>query len=105
MSEQESMDHLLRQLMAGNPAPAVSSAFDQRLARRLRPSRLGPVGRMVMSLYTLLALAVSVWEMRSQSIGWSLIVVLIGVPLMFVAAARLGQRHGRRGSAIRHTAE
>ena len=53
MSEQESMDHLLRQLMAGNPAPAVSSAFDQRLARRLRPSRLGPVGRMVMSLYTL----------------------------------------------------
>lgn len=85
MSEQEKMDQWLRQAMSAELPPTVSPGFDDRLAKRLRPRRLHPSGRLVLACYALVALTISVWAMRSQSIEWSLVAISIAVPLVVTA--------------------
>jgi hypothetical protein len=92
MSEQEKMDQLLRGMMTATPPPGLSSAFDQRLKRRLRPRRLNSTGRWIMAAYALFTLVVSIWAMRSQSIGWSLIGIAILAPLLLAVAIQYRQR-------------
>jgi hypothetical protein len=103
MSDQERLDLMLRRTMAADPAPALSPAFDRRLARRLRARRLSPKGRGVLALYALGALAVSVWAMRSEAFGWALIAGAVVLPLVLVALAQRRQigfvSPGRRGTA------
>jgi hypothetical protein len=78
------MERLLREAMSA-PPPALSAGFDERILRRARPRRLGPGGRLVLAGYALAALAVSIWAMRSQSIGWIVIVAAVVVPLLIIA--------------------
>jgi hypothetical protein len=78
------MDRLLREAMAAGE-PRLSPAFDARLARRLRPRRLSSTGRLVMTVYTVAALVVSVWTMRSASLDWSVVAAAVLVPLAVVA--------------------
>jgi hypothetical protein len=85
MSEQEKMDRLLRQSMSATPQPGLSSSFDPRLARRLRPRRLTKTGRIVMILYTLAALAISILAMRSESIHWLVMAAALVLPMMTAA--------------------
>jgi hypothetical protein len=92
MSEQERMDHLLREMMAGARVPSLSSAFDQRMKRRLRPRHLDSAGRWLMTAYAILALIISIWAMRSQSIDWSLVVIAILAPLIVAAVVQHRQR-------------
>jgi hypothetical protein len=90
MSEQETMDQLLREAMSA-PPPALSPGFDERLLKRTRPRRLKPGGRLVLAGYALAALVVSIWAMRSQSIEWTLIVAAVAVPVLIIAT--LYRRH------------
>jgi hypothetical protein len=92
MPEQDGMDRLLRQSMMATPAPKLSSGFDARLAKRLRPRRLNRAGRITMAIYTMLALIVSVGVMRAESIHWILAAISILVPLTVVAVVQLRQR-------------
>ena len=87
MSEQETMDRLLRESMAADAPPSLSPAFERRLAKRLRRRTLDSKGRLVMALYSLIALAVSVWTMRRGPFGWVPTAVAILVPLAIAAAA------------------
>jgi hypothetical protein len=88
MSEQEIMDSLLRRALAEDEPPTLSSTFDRRLAKRIRPRRLSPAGRLLLALYSLVALATSAWSMRSESIGWGLIVIAVALPLVIVATVQ-----------------
>jgi hypothetical protein len=88
MSEQERMDHLLRETLAATPQPSLSSAFDQRLKKRLQPRRLRPGGRWIMIMYTAFTLIVSIGTMRSQSIGWGVIAIAILAPLVLAVAVQ-----------------
>jgi hypothetical protein len=102
MSEQEKMDHLLRQMMAGEPQPALSSSFDRRLERRLRPARLNSTGRLLMAVYAVLALTVSIWVMRSQGIGWSTTAIAIVASVILGTGLQHRRRTpgSRRGHAL-----
>jgi len=88
------MDRRLRRCFAEVPSPAVSSHFDQRLYKRLHPPpRLSRNDRLLLGLYALAALAISVWLMRRQTIGWPLLALAVIVPLAItytVSCARLG---------------
>ena len=61
--EDEVRDRILRET-ASSPVPGLSAAFDRRLARALRPRRLSPWARLILILYTLAALALSIWALR-----------------------------------------
>lgn len=89
MNEQERMDHLLRAAMSGE-APRLSSAFDARLEKRLRPRRLTTAGRIVMAAYVLAALLISVWALRNVSLDWLLVLAVL-LPSV-VAASVYGRR-------------
>ena len=84
MTEDERMDQLLRRAMATEP-PELRSDFDAQLARRLRPKGLGRAGRLLLAAYALVALAVTVWVMRSVSLDWTLVAAAV-VPVAIVAA-------------------
>ncbi len=90
MSEQENMDHLLRQMMASQPQPSLSPAFDRRLMKELRPSRLTAAGRLLLVLYALLALAVSAWVLRA--FAWPAVAIAILAPLILALAIQSRQR-------------
>lgn len=92
MSEQESMDSLLRDTLGSAPSPHLSPAFDRRLKQRLRRRRLNPAGRWLMSAYLLAAPAVSLAVMRSQALDWSLITIAMLAPLLALAAVPAQQR-------------
>ena len=93
MSEQEAMDRLLRRVLAAEQPPALSSTFDQRLAKRFRPRRPSRSGRVVLTLYALAALILSTWTMRSESLGWD--VIALAVALQLAVAAALHHRRFR----------
>jgi len=63
MHDDDVMDQLLRDAMAAD-APQLSSAFDARVMRRVRPRRLTPMGRVVIAVYIVVAAATAVWLMR-----------------------------------------
>lgn len=88
MSEQETMDELLRRSMSAVPPPSLSRGFEQRLARQIRPRRLGAPARRLLALYALITLVASVWVMRNQAIDWSLIVAAVVVPLTILAVVQ-----------------
>lgn len=99
MSEQERMDHLLRE-MAATPVPSLSSAFDERMKRRLQPRRLDSAGRWWLTAYAIIALIISISVMRAQSVAWNLVVIATLVPLIVAAAVQHRQRTPISG---RHT--
>jgi hypothetical protein len=75
-------DRQLRRCFAEVPPPAVSSHFDQRLRKRLHPhTRLNRNARVLLGIYSFAALAISVWLMRRESIGWPLLTLAVIVPL------------------------
>jgi hypothetical protein len=86
MSEQEEMDALLHRSMGAFPTPGLSSTFDQRLARRIRPRRLSRSGRVTLIVYSLLAIVLSIGLMRSKSMQWLPIAIATLMPLIVVVA-------------------
>lgn len=91
MFEQERMDEMLRQSMARVPMPTLSAKFDNQLQRRIHPQRLSPGKRLVLALYTVVALVISVWLMRLESIDWLIVVMAVAAPLAVVCAVRYRQ--------------
>ena len=90
MHDDELMDRLLTDIMAAD-APQLSPAFDARVMRRVRPRRLTPIGRVVIAVYVVVALAAAVWLMRDLRIEWIVAALVIGVPVAAGASA-----YGRR---------
>jgi hypothetical protein len=86
MSEQE-MDILLRDAMAS--PPNLSSNFEQRLAKRLRPHRrLSFTARLVLAVYAVVALLVSVWALRPLPLEWLRWISFALIPLSALWAIR-----------------
>jgi hypothetical protein len=90
MSDQERMDRWLRDAMAAGE-PRLSSAFDARLAKRLRPRRLSSIGKLVMAVYIVAAIAISVWTLRRVPLEWSVGAVALLAPIAILATV-----YGRR---------
>jgi hypothetical protein len=88
---QETVDVWLRETMAA-PEPRLSLGFDRELARRIQRPRLSAGGRTVMVLYGVVALALSVWLMRSQRIAWGEIAAAVGVALLCAVLVSRGFR-------------
>ena len=80
--DDERMDRLLRETLGGAPMPAVSARFEQQVAKRLSPPRLDRTGVLVLTLYSILALGISVWAMRSASVDWSIIAAAVLLPIV-----------------------
>ena len=93
MTEQDHVDRWLREALAADE-PRLSSSFDARLARRLKPRRLTPTARLVLLAYVVAAIAVSVLAMRSVQIDSRIVVAtMVGTLAATVA-------YGRRFSAM-----
>ena len=90
MHDDDVMDRLLSDAMAAD-APQLSPAFDARVMRRVRPRRLTPTGRLVITVYVVLAVAMAVWLMRDMDITSIVAAVAIGVPLA-AGASTYGHR-------------
>jgi hypothetical protein len=90
MHDDEVMDRLLRDAMAAD-APQLSTAFDARVMRRVRPHRLTPMGRVVIAVYIVVAAATAAWLMRDLHLESIVAAVVIGVPIATGASA-----YGRR---------
>ena len=93
MSEQDHVDRWLREAMAAEE-PRLSSSFDARLARRLKPARLTPIARLVLLAYIVAAIAVSILAMRTVELD-SRIVIATMVGTLAATAA-----YGRRFAAL-----
>jgi hypothetical protein len=92
--EEENIDRWLRQAMSEKPLPTLSSGFDNRLMKQIRPRRrLSSTGWVVLVGYTLIAVALSIWTMRIESIGWSTIAAACLAPVVMMAA--IYRRHVR----------
>ena len=94
--DQDTVDRWLRQAMA-EPQPRLSSRFDRVLSRKLRGHHLTPAGRWALTLYALVALALSVWLMRRASIDWIYVAAALFVPIASVGVVLL--RTSRRFAA------
>ena len=90
MHDDDLMDRLLRDAMAAD-APELSPAFDARVMRRVRPRRLAPMGRVVMAVYVVVAVATASWLMRDLPIASIVAALAISVPVAAGASA-----YGRR---------
>ena len=91
MSEQDHVDRWLREAMAADE-PRLSSSFDARLARRLKPARLTPTARLVLLAYIVAAVAVSVLAMRTVELDSRIVVAtMVGT---LAATAAYGRRFG-----------
>ena len=90
MHDDELIDQLLTDVMAAD-TPELSPGFDARVMRRVRSRRLSPVGRVVIAVYIVVALAAAVWLMRDLRIEWIVAALVIGVPVAAGASA-----YGRR---------
>ena len=85
--DQEQMDALLRQSMGQNPVPTLSPSFERKLEKRLSPpAGLGFQARLTLALYALAAVVFSVWIMRREAVDWSLVIMAIVVPLVWLAS-------------------
>ena len=90
MHDDEVMDRLLKDAMAAD-VPQLSPAFDARVMRRVRPRRLTPMGRVVIAVYIVVALATAVWLMRDLRMELIVAALVIGVPIAAGASV-----YGRR---------
>ena len=86
MHDDEMMDQLLRDAMAGE-APRLSPDFDARVMRRARPRRLGVIGRVVITSYAVIAAATAAWFMRDLPAELIVMAVAISVPVAAGASA------------------
>lgn len=83
MNDDELMDQLLTKAMTADQ-PQLSSSFDARLMRRLRPRRLTSLGRIALTAYGVLSAATMIWLMQG------LRVELIGLAAVISVAAAAG---------------
>jgi tetrahydromethanopterin S-methyltransferase subunit E len=86
MHDDEAMDRLLRDAMAGD-APQLSPAFDGRVMRRVRPRRLTPMGRVVIAVYVVVAAAAAAWLMRDLRLESIVAALAIGMPVAAATSA------------------
>ena len=86
MNDDEVMDQLLKGAMAAD-VPQLSSAFDARVMRRVRPRRLTVMGRVVIATYAVVAAGAAVWFMRDVPTEFIVMAVAIGVPVAAGAGA------------------
>ncbi len=86
MRDDESMDRLLRDALAAE-VPQLPPTFDARVMRGVRPRRLSPGGRVVMTVYAVAASAASVWLLRDLPVSLVIAAVLVGVPIAAGAGA------------------
>ena len=93
MSEQDHVERWLREAMTADE-PRLSSSFDARLAKRLKPARLTPTARLVLLAYIVAAVAVSILALRTVALD-SRIVVATMVGTLAATAA-----YGRRFAAM-----
>jgi hypothetical protein len=80
MHDDDVMDRILRDAMAAE-APRLSPAFDARVMQRVRPRRLTRMGRVVIGVYIVVAVAVAVWLMRDLRPEWVAAALATGVPI------------------------
>jgi hypothetical protein len=80
MSDEDAMDTLLRGAFEKTAVPTLSSSFERRIARHVSRRELTSSGRRVLVGYAAMALAVSIWTMRTVSLDWSLIAAAILTP-------------------------
>ena len=90
MHDDEMMDRLLRDAMTAN-VPQLSSGFDARVLRGVRPRRRSPIGRAVIAAYIVIAAATTAWLMRDVDTTSIVAAVAVGAPV--AAAASLYGRH------------
>jgi hypothetical protein len=96
------IDSLLRRSMAA-PIPSVPSDFDARVVRQAYRSSepLHRYGRVLLSGYCLLSVAVSAVVMRGEGLNWGVIAGMTLAPLVLTAAGvawRGACRNGRQGA-------
>ena len=77
MNDDELIDHVLRETMAGE-VPQLSAAFDAKVMAGVRGRRLTPVGRALMGAYTIGALATTVLAMQDVSVTLMVISTVVG---------------------------
>lgn len=91
MSELEptGIDRVLRQSMTA-PVPGLPAGFEQSVMRKLRrPSEsLDRSRRMLLAGYGIASAMASAVVMRSQGLGWGVVLTLILGPLALVALGR-----------------
>jgi hypothetical protein len=80
MHDDDLMDQLLRDTMAGRP-PQLSPGFDARVMRRVRPRRLTPAGRWLTGGYVVVAGAAAAWLMRDVPVSAIVAALAISVPI------------------------
>jgi hypothetical protein len=90
MRDDELMDQLLRDTLAGEP-PQLSPGFDARLMRRVRPRRLSQKGRVLVTAYAVIGAAMAAWLMRDLPATMIVAALVMTVPLAIGAGA-----YGRR---------
>lgn len=90
MRDDELIDPLLRDAMTAD-APQLSSGFDARVMRAIRPRRLTPIGRAVIAIYVVIAAITTLWLMRDLQTTTIVVAVAIGVPVA-VGAGVYGRR-------------
>ena len=64
MPDDELMDRLLKDTMAGDAPPELSPAFDARVMRRIHPPRLSMGGRVIIAVYAVVAVSAAAWFLR-----------------------------------------
>ena len=90
MHDDDLMDQLLRDTMAGEP-PKLSPEFDTRVMRRVRPRRLTQRGRWLIAGYVVVAATTAGWLMRDVPVTAMVVALAMTVPIAFGASA-----YGRR---------
>lgn len=75
-NDDELMDQLLRDAMAGD-VPRLPPEFDARVMERVRPQRLTPAGRAIVTVYAVAASATAMWLMRDVRV--EMIAIAVGV--------------------------
>jgi hypothetical protein len=90
MLDDAGMDRLLTASLA-SAVPQLGPAFDARVMRRVRPRRLTPSGRLLLTAYTVAASAATAWAMWGLGPG----VIAAGLAAVTSVAAGAGA-YGRR---------
>lgn len=90
MRNDDVIDELLKETMAAEP-PRLSPTFDAAVMRAVRPRRLTGSGRVVMAVFSLVALVSTVWLMQGLPLDLIALSLVITVPVIAGSSA-----YGRR---------